>query len=74
MEEKRPYIITELPGTKYYCACGRSENLPYCDGAHKGSGIHPAAVEIEEEKTVAICACGRSQKFPFCDGSHKAEQ
>ncbi len=74
MDEKKPYIITEKPGTKYYCTCGRSQKLPYCDGSHRWSEFHPVKVEIEEEKTVAICACGRSQKFPFCDGSHKAEQ
>ncbi len=74
MEEKTPYVITEKPGTKYYCTCGRSRKLPYCDGSHKGSEFHPVTVEIDEEKTVALCACGRSQKFPFCDGSHKAEQ
>jgi CDGSH-type Zn-finger protein len=74
MEKKKPYIIVEQPGTKYYCACGRSQKLPYCDGSHKGSALHPAIVEIKEEKTVAICACGRSQNHPFCDGSHNAEQ
>ena len=74
MEKKSPYIITEQPGLKQYCACGRSQKLPYCDGSHKGSGLHPAKVDIDVEKTVAICACGRSQKFPFCDGSHNAEQ
>jgi CDGSH iron-sulfur domain-containing protein 3 len=74
MEQKKPYIITEQPGTKYYCACGNSKNKPYCDGSHKGSGFQPAKVEIEEEKTVAICSCGLSAKLPFCDGSHKAVQ
>lgn len=74
MEKKKPWIITEQPGIKQYCTCGRSQKLPYCDGSHKGSGLHPVKVEIDTEKTVAICACGRSQKFPFCDGSHNAEQ
>jgi CDGSH-type Zn-finger protein len=74
MEQKKPYIIKEQPGTKYYCACGGSKSQPYCDGSHKGSGLHPAKVEIEEEKTVAICSCGRSAKLPFCDGSHKTGQ
>ena len=71
MEQKGPYIIKEQPGTKYYCGCGCSKNLPYCDGAHKGSGFHPSKVEIEEEKTVAICSCGCSGNLPYCDGSHK---
>jgi len=71
MEQKHPYVIKEQPGTKYYCQCGKSNNMPYCDGSHKGSDIHPWAVVIDEEKTVAICSCGRSAKLPFCDGAHK---
>ncbi|MCX6180049.1 MAG: CDGSH iron-sulfur domain-containing protein [Chlorobiales bacterium] len=74
MEQKKPYIIKEQPGTKYYCACGSSQNKPYCDGAHKGSDIHPRKVEILEEKTVAICSCGSSANLPFCDGTHKTLQ
>ena len=71
MEQKGPYIITEQPGLKKYCACGKSQKLPYCDGSHKGTGLHSLKVEFEEEKTVAICSCGRSAKLPFCDGAHK---
>ncbi|WP_076791895.1 CDGSH iron-sulfur domain-containing protein [Chlorobium sp. KB01] len=74
MEQKKPYIIKEQPGTKYYCACSKSKNLPYCDGSHKGSGLHPVKVEIDEEKTVAICSCGLSANPPYCDGSHKSAQ
>lgn len=72
MEQKKPYIIREEPGTKYYCACGRSMKLPHCDGSHKGSGLHPMKVEIDVAKAVAICSCGLSAKLPFCDGAHKA--
>ncbi|ACD89210.1 MAG: CDGSH iron-sulfur domain-containing protein [Chlorobium limicola] len=72
MEPKRPYIIREQAGTTYYCACGKSQNKPYCDGAHEGSGLHPYKVEIEAEKNVAVCSCGLSAKMPFCDGAHKS--
>ena len=71
MEKNRPCIILEQPGTRYYCACGKSGTQPHCDGSHKGSGLHPWKVEIETEKKVAICTCGISKKLPFCDGAHQ---
>lgn len=74
MEQNKPYKIKESAGTKYYCACGKSRNLPYCDGSHKGSGQQPYVVTIDAEKTVAICSCGRSAILPFCDGAHTVLQ
>ena len=70
-QRKEPYVVEESPGTKYYCACQRSSDLPYCDGTHEGTGIQPYTVEIERPTTVAICGCGRSSKKPYCDGTHE---
>ncbi|MBM3422894.1 MAG: CDGSH iron-sulfur domain-containing protein [Chlorobi bacterium] len=72
MEQNRPTIVREQPGTKYYCACGKSQNKPWCDGSHKGTGMQPYKVEIDVEKNVVICNCGLSAKLPFCDGAHKS--
>ena len=69
--QKKPYAILEEPGTKYWCACGRSKNQPYCDGSHKGTGISPVKVEITETKKVFWCGCKHSKKGPFCDGTHR---
>ncbi len=69
--QKQPYVIEESPGTKVWCACGRSKNQPYCDGSHQGSGFTPIRVEITEKKTVAWCGCRQSGNKPFCDGSHR---
>ena len=69
--QKKPYVIHEEPGTKFWCACGRSKNQPYCDGSHKGTGISPVKVEIKEAKKIAWCGCKHSEKGPFCDGSHR---
>ncbi|NPA35417.1 MAG: CDGSH iron-sulfur domain-containing protein [Chlorobi bacterium] len=69
--QKKPYVIEEEPGTKFWCACGRSKNQPYCDGSHKGTGISPVKVEITEKKKVFWCGCKHSEKGAFCDGSHR---
>ena len=55
---------------KAICACGKTQNGPYCDGSHKGSGIAPTVLNFDEDKTVFFCGCGRSGNKPFCDGSH----
>jgi CDGSH-type Zn-finger protein len=68
-----PYVRTERPGTRAICACGLSTMLPYCDGAHLGTGIEPFMVDLAEERTVMWCGCGRSKGRPFCDGSHSVE-
>ncbi|MBU2826429.1 CDGSH iron-sulfur domain-containing protein, partial [Acidithiobacillus ferrooxidans] len=36
-----PYVMSLEPGSHYFCACGRSANLPFCDGTHQGSGVEP---------------------------------
>ncbi len=68
--QKRPMMETLLPGSYWWCACGRSKNQPYCDGSHQGTGINPRQVEISETQHVAWCACKYSQNPPFCDGTH----
>ena len=69
--QRAPYVIDEEPGKKFWCACGRSANQPYCDGSHKATKITPIAVEIEEAKKVAWCGCKHSANKPYCDGSHR---
>lgn len=68
--QKKPYIVQETAGTKYYCQCGRSSNQPYCDGSHKGTGITPMKVEIASDRRCAYCGCRQSGELPFCDGTH----
>jgi CDGSH-type Zn-finger protein len=31
---QEPFAITIGSETQYICACGLSDNLPYCDGSH----------------------------------------
>jgi len=69
--QNRPHVLDEQPGKKAWCQCGKSNNQPYCDGSHRGSGITPIVVELTEAKRVAWCGCKQSGNKPYCDGSHK---
>lgn len=33
-------------GSHFWCTCGQSQNHPYCDGSHAGSGMRPVRREI----------------------------
>jgi len=68
--QKAPYVLDLEPGTYYWCACGKSNNQPFCDGSHKGTKFVPEKVEIIETKKVALCGCKHSKKGAFCDGTH----
>ena len=67
---RTPYVLDIEPGTYAWCACGQSQNQPYCDGKHAGTGFVPKIEVIEEAKKVAWCGCKHSGNAPFCDGAH----
>lgn len=69
----RPIGIDETPGKKAYCACGHSQNLPYCDGSHNRmeTGCKPFLCEVTEAGKKWICQCHRTSTPPWCDGTHK---
>ncbi|MEZ5415207.1 MAG: CDGSH iron-sulfur domain-containing protein [Opitutaceae bacterium] len=69
--QKSPYVKKMPAGTYWWCACGKSQDQPFCDGSHKGTSIAPKKVELTEETTVAWCGCKDSANGAFCDGSHK---
>lgn len=66
-----PAVLTLEPGIYYWCICGRSQNQPFCDGSHEGTGFEPVAFEISESQQVALCQCKQTSTPPYCDGSHK---
>jgi CDGSH-type Zn-finger protein len=67
-----PVAVELEAGNKYaWCTCGLSENQPYCNGAHKGSGMAPQVFTAEKTETKYLCACKSTKNGPFCDGSHK---
>ena len=55
-----------------WCACGRSERQPYCDGSHRGTEHRPLRYTVPQNLTVAFCGCKQTKQPPFCDGSHIA--
>ncbi len=70
--QKAPYAVAVEAGQDYFwCRCGRSTRQPFCDGAHKGSGLTPLKFHAEESKTLYLCGCKHSQTPPLCDGRHK---
>lgn len=48
-------------GTHYLCTCGRSSNMPYCNGAHKGTPFQPLALELDAPKVVEISGAVNTQ-------------
>ena len=74
----QPTTATLSPGCYYWCTCGKTDNPPYCDGAHWGSGFFPKPFEIPESGaeapclTVKLCNCKHTQSPPYCDGTHKS--
>ena len=69
--QKGPYQVDLVEGKAYFwCRCGRSARQPFCDGAHKGTGIEPMRYVADKAGTVNVCGCKATDDEPFCDGSH----
>lgn len=69
--ERRHKVVDLEPGRVYlWCACGRSEDQPWCDNSHQGTGFEPIRIEVSERKRAAMCQCKHSRLRPYCDGSH----
>jgi CDGSH-type Zn-finger protein len=71
--QKGPYPVEVTEGETYYwCACGRSQNQPFCDGSHQGSGFEPVAYQANKTGTAYLCGCKRTSDRPMCDGTHNS--
>ncbi|MCH7762200.1 MAG: CDGSH iron-sulfur domain-containing protein [Candidatus Marinimicrobia bacterium] len=69
--QKMPYVQKAEAGKTYaWCACGLSNNQPFCDGSHKATDISPIIVKQDEDKNVAWCGCKQTGTKPYCDGTH----
>ncbi len=67
---RKPVSVTLEAGTKYWCACGRSSNQPWCGGSHKDTSFKPVEMTVEEPKEARMCMCKRTKNPGYCDGSH----
>ncbi len=69
--QKSPFPIEVVESKTYFwCACGRSQRQPFCDGSHKGTGFEPVKYTADATKKVFFCGCKHSENRPFCDGTH----
>ena len=69
--QKAPFEATLVAGKKYaWCACGRSKNQPFCDGAHSVTSMKPVLFTAEKSGPAYLCGCKRTAGQPFCDGTH----
>ncbi|GAA0425707.1 hypothetical protein GCM10009133_37840 [Cocleimonas flava] len=69
--KKGPYVVELEQGKTYFwCACGRSENQPFCDGSHKDTNLEPLKFEVDEQKKYGLCGCKHTKNAPFCDREH----
>lgn len=69
--QKGPFAQEPEPGKYWWCACGKSQNQPFCDSSHKGTEFMPKKFEISEKKKIWLCGCKHTSNAPFCDGTHK---
>ena len=77
----RPFETPVTAGRSYFwCSCGKSENQPFCDGAHvdynqeHGTFYEPVLREATEadKGVINFCGCKHTKTAPVCDMRHVA--
>jgi mannose-6-phosphate isomerase-like protein (cupin superfamily)/CDGSH-type Zn-finger protein len=69
--QRKPCLVQLEAGKAYFwCACGLSQDQPFCDGSHKTTEFRPLKWVAEESGERLLCACKQTAGQPFCDGSH----
>lgn len=71
VSDNKPVAVELNEGEEYYfCACGRSNSQPFCDGSHKGTDFVPMAFTADKSGQSYLCQCKQTANPPFCDGTH----
>lgn len=69
--KKHPILVDLKENETYFwCTCGKSSTLPFCNGAHVGTDFTPLAFTAKKTEKAHLCACNHTKNPPFCDGSH----
>ena len=69
--DRKPIKVEVKKGEdQYWCACGLSNNQPYCDGSHRTTDITPVKFTPEETGEAYLCMCKHTKNPPYCDGTH----
>ena len=69
--KKHPILVNLKENETYlWCTCGKSSNLPFCDGSHIGSTFSPLSFTAKKTEKINLCACNNTKNPPFCDGTH----
>jgi CDGSH-type Zn-finger protein len=63
--DRKPREVLLEEGAQYaWCACGRSQNQPFCDGSHAGTEMTPVVFTAEEDGPAYLCMCKRTSNQP----------
>ena len=69
--DNKPTTVELDADTEYHwCACGRSNNQPFCDGSHRGTSFTPVAFKPDASGEAWLCMCKHTGAPPYCDGTH----
>ena len=69
-DTKPKKVTLEKGEEQYWCACGLSNNQPFCDGSHRTTNFKPVQFKAEEQGDAYLCMCKRTKNPPYCDGTH----
>jgi len=69
--DRKPVAVSLQEGEAYHwCACGRSQHQPFCDGSHRGTDFTPVGFRAEKTEEAWLCMCKHTGNPPYCDGTH----